>query len=165
MSSLSVLSPCRYEQADDLQADPIDRFMRSIQASYELDDARARTPYSPALLNRVKEARREKIRNKTRERERERRGEILQSTVNRMNQGPPAHVLSKMTPAQRMRDRVLRGPGEAGFAGRMKREAGMILKNDQSWRREDGEPHEQAELDRRERALRKAQERRISLVE
>jgi hypothetical protein len=108
----------------------------------------------------VKEARREKIRNKTREGERERRGEILRSTVKRMNKGPPAHVLAKMTPEQKMRDRVLRGPGEAGYAGRVKREAGMRLKDDQSWRREDGEPHEQEELDRRERELRIAQEQR-----
>ena len=108
----------------------------------------------------MKEARREKIRNKTRERERERRGEILRSTIRRMNKGPPAHVLSKMAPDQRRRDRILRGPGEAGYTGQVKREAGMKLKDDQTWRRENGTPHVQALLSRRERAIRKYQEQR-----
>jgi hypothetical protein len=107
---------------------PIDQLLESILASYSLDEARARSPYSPELIAMIKEARREKIRNKTRERERERRGEILPSTIRRMNKGPPAHVLSKMTPDQRRRDRILRGPGEAGYTGQVKRQAGMKLK-------------------------------------
>lgn len=107
---------------------PIDQLLESILVSYDLDEARAQSPYPPELIAMIKEARREKIRNKTRERERERRGEILPSTIRRMNKGPPAHVLSKMTPEQRRRDRILRGPGEAGYTGKVKRQAGMKLK-------------------------------------
>lgn len=129
-------------------------------ASYSLDEARARTSYSRELLDMVKEARREKIRNKTRERERERRGEILHSTIRRMNKGPPAHVLSKMSPEQRRKDRISRGSSEAGYAGRVKREAGMKLRDDLSWRRENGALHLQGVLAKRERAISKYQEKR-----
>ena len=140
--------------------EPIDQIIASVQASYDLDYTRAQTPYSPDIINMVKAARREKIRNKTREKERERRGEITRNAIKRMNKGPPAHVLSKMTPEQRRRDRILRGPSEAGYAGRIKREAGMKLKDDQSWRREDGSPEMQRELARREQAIRVYQEKR-----
>ncbi|KAF8484249.1 hypothetical protein JB92DRAFT_2762269 [Gautieria morchelliformis] len=139
---------------------PIDEILNSIIVSYRLDEARARTPYSLDLLDMVKEARREKIRNKTHEKERERRGKILHSTIRRMNKGPPAHVLAKMTPDQRRLDHILRGPGEAGYAGRVKRETGMKLKDDQSWRLEDGTPDAQTGLSRKESAIRRYQERR-----
>ncbi|KAF8578492.1 hypothetical protein K439DRAFT_1528793 [Ramaria rubella] len=147
---------------DNLEAwyEPIDQLLDSIVTSYSLDEARARTPYSPALIQMAKQARREKIRNKTHERERERGGAILRSTILRMRKGPPAHVLSKMTPAQRERDRILRGPSEAGYTGMIKRAAGVKLKNDRYWRLEDGEPHMRAELDRVEREIRESQARR-----
>ena len=45
--------------------------MKSISTSFDLGRQRQLSPYPPEMLAAIKEARREKIRNKTRERERE----------------------------------------------------------------------------------------------
>jgi hypothetical protein len=86
-------------------------------------------PVSPALQEMLRAARREKVVNKTRERARERRGEILRRTVERARKGPPAHVLVRMTPAERHADRVVRGVGEVGYVGMVKRRMGVKLRD------------------------------------
>jgi len=98
---------------------------------------RLRTPYPPALLSQIKEARREKIRNKTRERQRQLLGESLpvtkvKSAVVRMRRrahakGPPAHILQQMSPHQRRMDRIRREPSEGGYSGLMKAKLGMKI--------------------------------------
>ncbi|KAF8516851.1 hypothetical protein BU17DRAFT_50473 [Hysterangium stoloniferum] len=148
-----------YDNADAWHQ-PIDQVLASIQASYDLDEERAKTPYSPALLELVTEARREKIRNKTRERERERRGLVTSSTIKRMRKGPPAHILSRLTPEGRRIDAMLRMPSEGGYTGKIKREAGMKLKDNETWKLEDGDPCTWAELDKAEMAFRQIQENR-----
>jgi hypothetical protein len=93
------------------------------------DIARSQMPVSPALAATLRAARREKVANKTRERMRERRGEILRCTVKRARQGPPAHVLVRMTAAERRADQIIRGVGEAGYVGMIKRRMGMKLRD------------------------------------
>ena len=92
-----------------------------------LEEAREKSKFSPEMTEMIKEARREKIRNKTRERERERRGEVLKSTLKRMRQGPPAHILSLMTPEQKRLDKVVRRVSVVGYTGLMKKRMGFKL--------------------------------------
>ncbi|KAK0457647.1 uncharacterized protein EV420DRAFT_1546692 [Desarmillaria tabescens] len=96
--------------------------------------ARANGPIPQELFERVIQARRNKIANKTRERERERKGEVLMATLRRSRKGPPADVLVRMTPQQREDDRVSRGGiGEVGYLGKVKAQLGWRLS------RKDGE--------------------------
>lgn len=76
---------------------PLEEFHRLLDVRNNSDN-RAATPIPPALLEQIKQAKKEKIANKTREREKERSGLILPVTIRRALQGPPAHVLSRMTP-------------------------------------------------------------------
>jgi len=46
----------------------------------------------------VLQARKEKIKNKTREKERARKGYWNAHTLRRMRQGPPAHIMAKLSP-------------------------------------------------------------------
>ncbi|KAJ7367658.1 hypothetical protein DFH08DRAFT_760926 [Mycena albidolilacea] len=109
------------------------RPLRAARAELEVlldrDIARSQMPVSPALAATLRAARREKVANKTRERMRERRGEILRCTVKRARQGPPAHVLVRMTAAERRADQIIRGVGEAGYVGMIKRRMGMKLRD------------------------------------
>lgn len=108
---------------------PLWEARQQLAALLARDDARQRMPISPELQEMVRAARREKIANKTRERMRERRGEILPRTLKRARQGPPAHVLVHMSPAQRHVDKVVRGVGEVGYVGMLKRRMGMKLRD------------------------------------
>lgn len=147
---------------------PIDVAINVIQQSYDLEDARVRSLCTPELLAQVKEARREKIRNKTREKQRERRGEILNHTLTRMRQGPPAHVLALMTPEQRRVDKLVRSPSEGGYTGMLKRQAGIKPKDDLTWRFEDGLPEMQEKLEELEKeyfALHEERQARLGVDE
>ncbi|KAF5369849.1 hypothetical protein D9758_001396 [Tetrapyrgos nigripes] len=53
-------------------------------------------PFPQALLDQVREARRNKTANKTKERERERRGEVLKRTLERRRKGLPAPIWDKL---------------------------------------------------------------------
>jgi hypothetical protein len=140
---------------------PIKALLADISASFRRDLSRSRLPYTPELLETVKQARRIKIENKTRERERERRGEVLNATIKRMRKGPPAHLLAVMTPKQKEIDRIKRLPSEGGYVGRIKREAGMKLKDDKTWRlEEEGDPNRQEELRVLEEKYHRLQEER-----
>ncbi|KAG7444273.1 uncharacterized protein BT62DRAFT_900050 [Guyanagaster necrorhizus] len=103
--------------------------------------ARANGTVPQQLFERVIQARRNKIANKTRERERERKGEVLMATLRRSRKGPPANVLARMTPQQRKDDRVSRGGiGEIGYLGKVKARIGWRLsrKDEETRTTEDG---------------------------
>ncbi len=103
--------------------------MGLMQAAFDRGNARAKTPYPQALLDQLKAARTERILNKTRERLRESRGEMTVSLLKRLRKGPPAHILSKMTPTQRLLDKVARSPSEVGFVAIAKRKLGRKIKD------------------------------------
>ncbi len=94
-----------------------------------LERDRMAQTFSPELMERIFEARREKVKNKTRERERERRGEETKSSLRRKRKGPPAHILAKMTPEQRKMDEISRSLSESGYVGLVKKRLGFKLKD------------------------------------
>lgn len=98
----------------------IDGFLRTLQRSFELDEERARSVFSPKMVDMVKQARRCKIENKTRERKRERQGEVLTKTLRRTRKRPPPHVAIKMTAEQLRDDAIMREASQGGYSGRVK---------------------------------------------
>lgn len=117
-----------------------------ISQAYERGTRRAKTPFPQALLDQMKEARRERIRNKTKERAREIRGEMTRSLCTRLRKGPPAHVLSRMSPEQRRLDQFARHPSEVGYTALAKQRLGRGLVNPDAWVVEESRGKE-AELD------------------
>lgn len=91
-------------------------------------------PLSPEMLGILKEARQERIRNKTQEKERGRKGEFSARLRRRLRQGPPAHVLMQMTDAQKRRDKAVRGVSEVGYIGMVKSRAGWKMRNPNLWK-------------------------------
>ena len=81
---------------------------------------RARSVFSPEMIDMVKQARRGKVENKTRERQRERRGEILSKTLKKMRKRPPPHVAIKMSAEHLRDDATLREVSQGGYSGRVK---------------------------------------------
>lgn len=108
-----------------------------MKASGQREEDLAKMKFSPELIRTVKQARRDKIANKTQEKERERRGEILNKTRKRMSQGLPAHLIATRGPRGVSLDKTIKQPSEGGYAGMIKRRAGMRLKNDSQAREED----------------------------
>ncbi|KAH7929243.1 hypothetical protein BV22DRAFT_138322 [Leucogyrophana mollusca] len=139
---------------------PIRQRQRAIHDTFMRDTARERSPYPTNLLRAGKQARRDKILNKTREREREARGEVLTSTIKRRRTGPPAHVLETMTAQQRILDRAVRAPGEVGYVAIAKMRRGMKLKHPEKWKRELGSDVQRTELGQVESQIRVENERR-----
>lgn len=86
--------------------------------------------YPQELLDLVKAARRERIENKTRENERERKGYVSQRTHNAARKGLPAHLLVGQSRRIVSRDRIIKDPSQGGFAGTIKKRAGMKLTHD-----------------------------------
>ncbi|KAI1794940.1 hypothetical protein LXA43DRAFT_1112778 [Ganoderma leucocontextum] len=144
---------------------PLDGLMKSLSESFERERARQQSPYPPEMLTAIKEARREKIRNKTRERERWRRGEVTNRLRKLMNKGPPPYVLSRMTEVQRRMDRIARSPSEVGYAAQVKRQLGHKLKDDETWRVELGKPGDQAALDKMMEEIEAENARRRNVVD
>lgn len=105
----------------------------------------------------MKEARRERIRNKTKERAREIRGEMTRSLCRRLRQGPPAHVLSHMSPEQQRLDQFARHPSEVGYTALAKLRLGRGLRNPEAWAVEESRGKE-AELDEIAAAIRRQNE-------
>ncbi len=134
--------------------------MKSLSTSFERDRDRQVSPYPPDMLAAIKEARREKIRNKTRERERWRRGEVTNRLRRLMNKGPPPHVLSRMSEEQRRMDRIARSPSEVGYVAQVKRQLGHKLRDDETWRVELGKPEDQGSLNRMEEEIERENARR-----
>ncbi|KAJ7634695.1 hypothetical protein FB45DRAFT_909585 [Roridomyces roridus] len=108
---------------------PLHDARQHLNALMSRSFARRYEPIPPELMETARAAREEKIANKTRERMRERRGEILPSTLRRARKGPPAHILVRMTPVEKHVDKVVRGVGEVGYAGMIKRRMGVKLRD------------------------------------
>ncbi|KAG8880891.1 hypothetical protein FRB98_004695 [Tulasnella sp. 332] len=115
----------------------LDSYGYAMKQSAQREENRARMKFTPELLEMVKQARHEKIINKTKEKERERQGEVLNKTRARMRQGLPAHLISTVGKKGVERDKFIKSPSEGGYAGMVKRRAGMKIKNDTS-AKEDG---------------------------
>ncbi|KAF5347734.1 hypothetical protein D9756_010233 [Leucocoprinus leucothites] len=124
-----------------------------ISKAYDRANERAKTPFPQALLKQLKEARRERIRNKTKERVREIRGETTRSLGRRLRQRPPAHVLNQMTPEQRRLDEFARHPSEVGYTAIAKQRLGRGFKNPDAWMVEESR-EKKAELDAIAEAIR-----------
>ncbi|KIJ58426.1 hypothetical protein HYDPIDRAFT_113204 [Hydnomerulius pinastri MD-312] len=133
---------------------------QSLQATFTRDYARLKSPYPPALLATAQRARRRLIQHRTRRRALERRGLLFPSTRARMRQGPPAHILARMTPEERKNDRIVRGPGEAGYTAQVKIKMGVRLREPGMWRLEDGREEEWGRFESMEEEVRRENERR-----
>ncbi|KAG6821305.1 hypothetical protein H0H93_000166 [Arthromyces matolae] len=140
--------------------EPLLQQQAKIHESFDRDQKRRSTPYSKEMLDAIKAARREKIANKTRELERERRGEVLRRTVLRSRQGPPAHILSRMTPKQRRMDKIARSVSEVGYVAMVKKKLGFKLRNPDAWKVELGSPENKKKVDRMVKEIYKESERR-----
>lgn len=132
--------------------------IKYLKDKHRQEVKRVEMPFPPELLTQILAARREKPLNKMRERQRLLRGEVLpaikaRSIITRMRRrshikGPPAHVLSRMTPEKKRLDHISREPSEGGYSGLVKRALGMRLRDgDKLIEREDGMPKNQPWLD------------------
>lgn len=139
---------------------PLANMYTGLLKTYQLDEARSRLGFPPEMLKAIKQARRDKIQNKTRELERERRGEILRRTIRRRNKGPPAHRIATMTKEERRMDKAARSVSEVGYVGMVKRKLGWKLRDPEAWKKEDGSPQDKPRLDRMLEELRAENERR-----
>ena len=144
---------------------PIEGWLAEIQESYALELERVQKPFPQEMLDQIVRARTEKIANKTRERQRERRGEVLKRTIERKNQGPPAHVLAKMTREERRLDWISRGVSEVGYVGQVKRKLGFKLKEPEAWKKEEGRESERGRMDEVSNEIAEENERRRREVE
>lgn len=142
--------------------EPLKDKYETLLKTYRLDEERLRSGFSVELLEQLKNARRDKVVNKTREKTRERKGEILRSTFLRRRQLPPAHILSNMTPSQKKLYKIARGSlSEVGYVGAVKKKLGWKLKD--SWlgeRLEVGEVEKRPWLDLMGRSIERENERR-----
>ncbi|KAJ3510369.1 hypothetical protein NLJ89_g4713 [Agrocybe chaxingu] len=147
------------EEASAEWRQPIQTMLDEFKLKDQREYARAAQPFPPELVEAIFEARREKIRNKTREKERERRGERTLSGLRRKRQGPPAHILSQMTPAQREMDKVSRSLSEVGYVALVKRRLGRKLKDPEAGL-ELGEVQNRPLLDKTREIVREENKRR-----
>ena len=141
---------------------PLRDKLQIIQKANRNDYGRLYSDYPSSLLLQGVRARRQKIQYKTRQYARERAGEVFPTTLARMRQGPPAHVLAKMTPEDRRADKIVRGPGEAGYTAAVKMSMGRMLKDQELLRLEDGK-EEWERLERMEDEVREENRRRRSV--
>ncbi|KAI6126755.1 hypothetical protein F5141DRAFT_355061 [Pisolithus sp. B1] len=77
-----------------------------------------------------------------------------------MQQGPPAHVLAKMTPEQRKLYRIALGPSEGGYTAAVKLKLGMKLRKPDLWKLESGRAENLAMLELKENDIMAENERR-----
>jgi len=133
---------------------------REIMVTITRDEERARTPFPPKLVEQIMAARRERIANKTRERQRERAGVVLKRTLRRRKQGPPAHILAKMSEKEKHMDWVSRGVSEVGYVGMVKKRLGFKLRDPEAYKGEWGRPEERERLDREAAEIEAEVERR-----
>ncbi|EAU85028.1 hypothetical protein CC1G_04124 [Coprinopsis cinerea okayama7 len=136
---------------------PLRTTLKEIEVSFYRDEARLKAPITPEIVATAAKARAFKVANFTYLKEQQRKGLIIPYTLKRMRQGPPAHVLCKMTEKQKAMDRLVRMPSEGGYTGRMKRKIGVKLKSGDLWREEVKASEEGLA---RERVVMKENERR-----
>jgi hypothetical protein len=95
--------------------------LNSSNAQWRRIAARVSGDVPQTLLDQIKDARRDRIANKTKERERERRGEILPITEKRARQRPPFHTLLRMSEQAKEEDKAMRQSiSEVGYIGELK---------------------------------------------
>jgi hypothetical protein len=143
---------------------PLTNLYQGLMDTYKLDQKRLFSTFPPKMIAAIKQARRDKILNKTRELERERRGEILPRTIHRRSKSPPAHILAKMTKEERRLDKLARHVSEVGVVGMAKMKLGHKLRNPDAWKCEVGRPEDKERLDRMEKQVRLENERRRQSV-
>ena len=115
-----------------------------MMAGYE----RAAMPYPKDMLELIREARRERVRNRTREHERDRRGLLSKSALRKANKGPPARVLVRMSEWEKKADKVSRGVSEVGYIAMVKAQLGKKLKDPNHWKElEEGKAEDRVRLD------------------
>lgn len=126
------------------------------------DISRFRSAPSARLLLQGKQARREKVVNKTIQRQRERSGEVTAAIVKRRRSAPPAHVRELMTPKQLLDDRAIREASEGGWSGAVKARMGVHMHMPEKWKAEGGWEDEEKKklLDDMEKEIRAENERR-----
>lgn len=128
--------------------------------------SRHRSAPSTGLLLQGKQARREKVANKTSQRQRERSGEVTTAIIRRRRSAPPAHVRELMTPRQLLVDRAMREASEGGWSGAVKAHMGVHMHMPEKWKAEGGWEDEEKKklLDNMEREIRAENERRRKLA-
>ena len=126
-----------------------------MEHSFQLDRKRLFSTPTREMVNAVKQARIDKIQNKTREKDRARRGQWNARILEKMRQGPPAHIKVKLSKKDARRDRIIRSPSEVGYVAKMKRSLGMKLKHSPQWDPEAGDPLLRSKLDQIEEDLNK----------
>ncbi|KAL0948238.1 hypothetical protein HGRIS_010838 [Hohenbuehelia grisea] len=154
-----------YAKSNREWLEPLYQLRSGIQETFDRDLARSETPIPPNLITAIKAARRERVANKTRERARERAGVTLPRTLRRQRKGPPAHVLCKMSPAQRRMDKVVRSISEVGYIGEMKRRLGFKLREPDKWRVEIGKEEDEGHLRKEVQRVEAENLRRRRLIE
>ncbi|KAG1743734.1 uncharacterized protein EDB91DRAFT_1051121 [Suillus paluster] len=109
-----------------------------------------------------KQARRDRIANKTAQRQRERSGEVTTATIKRRRNAPPAHIQELMTPRQILMDRAVREASEGGWSGTVKARMGVHMHMSEKWKAEGGWEDQKTKkrLDDMEREIRVENERR-----
>lgn len=110
---------------DELVGEAANNIYKDIMAT----SARNLRPVPQKLLDQVREARRNKIANKTKERERERRGEVLRITRKRWRKNLTPHLLATLSEKQKEEElTVQRSIAEVGYIGLLKKRKGWKLK-------------------------------------
>ncbi|KIK44738.1 hypothetical protein CY34DRAFT_10873 [Suillus luteus UH-Slu-Lm8-n1] len=127
--------------------------------------SRHRSAPPTELLLQGKQARREKVANKTSQRQRERSGEVTTAIIRRRRSAPPAHIRELMTPRQLLVDRAMREASEGGWSGAVKAQMGVHMHMPEKWKAEGGWEDEEKKklLDDMEREIRAENERRRKL--
>lgn len=92
---------------------PLLAWKEVMREQFRLEVRRLNSRPSQKLRDAVRQARKDKVVNKTRERELARHGVWNSRVLMRMRQGPPAHVLSHMSVTERDMDKTSRMPGSS----------------------------------------------------
>ncbi|KAI6026009.1 hypothetical protein EDC04DRAFT_3116499 [Pisolithus marmoratus] len=164
---LAAVGREHYGRAGEYYGNALGEWLQPLRDKLKItDDAllrdikRFQEPYQPEMLHAARRARKHKVANKTREKEREARGLYSELTIKRMRQGPPAHVLAKMTPEQRKLYRIALGPSEGGYVAAVKLKLGMKLRKPELWKLEGGRAENLVMLEAKENDIVAENERR-----
>lgn len=160
-----VLAPVYTGEAQSEWREPFLKRLTTLKECMVRDIRRHRSAPPPGLLLQGKQARREKVANKTSQRQRERSGEVTTTTIRRRRSAPPAHVRELMTPRQLLVDRAIREASEGGWSGAVKAHMGVHMHMPEKWKAEGGWEDEEKKklLDDMEREIRAENERRRKL--
>ncbi|OAX43758.1 hypothetical protein K503DRAFT_68041 [Rhizopogon vinicolor AM-OR11-026] len=126
------------------------------------DISRFRATLPNELVLQGKQARRDRVANKTAQKQRERSGEVTTATIRRRRSTPPAHIQELMTQKQLLVDRAIREVSEGGWSGAVKARVGVHMYTHEKWKAEGGWEDEEMKkrLDNMERKIRAENERR-----